>query len=203
MEFRTHGLFASPKDSSLVLEPFYKIYDARYMMYWMSISRPEYASVVKKLKAKEQEALELDKRTIDDVGTGEQQPEADHAMKESHTYANVFKDEYFREANVGGNFSYQLATKGQDNLSLMVRYWGNENKNDKRSFDILVDGQVISNENVSGKWNKDDFVNIEYPIPPALLKNKSFITVTFKGEDGNKAGRIFDLRLLKPDGEKP
>lgn len=202
--FHAPGMFPDePQYQSLVLEPFERIHDARYMMYWMSISRPEYATVVKNLKARELAALELDKRTIDDVGTGEQQPEADHAMKESHTYANVFKDEYFREANVGGSFSYQLATKGQENLSLMVRYWGNEDKNDKRTFDILVDGQVISTENISGKWNKDDFVNIEYPIPVALLKNKSVITVTFKGKEANKAGRIFYLRLLKPDGEKP
>ncbi|WP_159523605.1 glycoside hydrolase family 127 protein [Sunxiuqinia indica] len=202
--FQAPGMFPDePQYQSLVLEPFERIHDARYMMYWMSISRPEYASVVKALKAKEQEALELDERTIDNVGTGEQQPEADHSMKESNTSANVFKDEYYREASNGGYFSYQLATKGQDKLSLMVRYRGNENKNDKRSFDILVDGQVISTENVSNKRNKDDFVNVEYPIPRSLLKNKSVITVTFKGKEDNKAGRIFYLRLLKPDGEKP
>lgn len=200
LTFQASGLFPDqPNYQSLVLEPFYKIHDSRYMMYWMSLSRNEYSSTIAALKKEEQDALELDRRTIDALGTGQQQPEADHSMKESNTFSRVYKNEYYRDARNGGYFSYQMATKGLSNLSVMVRYWGNESEN--RSFDILVDDQVIATENVSGKWNKNNFMNVEYPILLSLLKNKTVITITFRARNDNNAGRIFYVRLLKPTGE--
>ncbi len=90
-----------------------------------------------------------------------------------------------------------MATKGLTGLSLMVRYWGNENGN--RTFDILVDNQIIATENVTGKWKVNKFVNLEYPIPSSILKDKSVITVTFRAKVDNVAGGVFYLRLLKPE----
>lgn len=197
LTFQASGLFPDqPNYQSLVLEPFYKIHDSRYMMYWMSLSRTEYSSVIATLTKEEQEALELDRRTIDAIATGQQQPDADHSVKVSNSFTGTFNNEYYRDARDGGYFSYQMATKGLTNLSLMVRYWGNEGGS--RTFDILIDNQVIATENISGKWNKSSFVNVEYSIPATLLNNKSVITVTFKGKAGNFAGGVFYLRLLKP-----
>lgn len=185
-----------PNYQSIELQPFYKIHDSRYMMYWMSLSRTEYSSTVEALTKEEQEALALDRRTIDAIATGQQQPEADHSVKVSNSFTGTFNNEYYRDARDGGYFSYQMATKGLTNLSLMVRYWGNEGGS--RTFDILIDNQVVATENISGKWNKSSFMNVEYPIPATLLQNKSVITVTFKGKSGNFAGGVFYLRLLKP-----
>ncbi len=197
LTFQVSGLFPDqPNYQSLVLEPFYKIHDSRYMMYWMSLSRSEFSSMIATLNKEEQEALELDRRTIDAIGTGQQQPDADHLMKGMNTNSGVYNNEHWRDASNGGYFSYQMATKGLTSLSLMVRYWGNEVGS--RTFDILIDNQVIATENISGKWNKSSFVNVEYSIPTTLLQNKSVITVTFKGKAGNYAGGIFYLRLLKP-----
>ncbi|MDR0505632.1 MAG: hypothetical protein LBH32_02280, partial [Dysgonamonadaceae bacterium] len=95
-----------------------------------------------------------------------------------------------------GWFSYNLLTKGNENLSLMVRYWGNEGGN--RTFDILIDNELLVTENIVGKWNKDEFVNVEYPIPADKVRGKASITVTFKCRPGNIAGGVFCVRLLKP-----
>ena len=168
------------------------------MMYWMSLSRTEYSTMIQTINKEEQAALELDRRTIDAVATGQQQPDADHSMKGVNTNAGVYNNEHWRDASNGGYFSYQMATKGLTNLSLMVRYWGNEGGS--RTFDILIDNQVVATENVSGKWNKSSFVNVEYPISAALLQKKSVITVTFRAKTGNYAGGVFYLRLLKPSG---
>lgn len=197
LTFQAPGLFPhEPNYQSLVLEPFYRIHDSRYMMYWMSLSRSEYTSVVDALTKEEKEAIELDQRSIDAIATGEQQPDADHSMKGSNTFTGVHNNEFYRDARNGGSFSYQMGTKGLTNLSLMVRYWGDEYGS--RAFDILVDNKVIANENISGKWKTSDFVNIEYPIPATLLHNKSIITITFQAKPGNYAGGVFYLRLLKP-----
>lgn len=197
LTFQAPGLFPDqPNNQSLVLEPFYQIHDSRYMMYWMSLSRSEYSSMIKTLNKEEQEALELDRRTIDAIATGQQQPEADHSVKGTNSNTGVHNNEHYRDARDGGFFSYQMATKSLTNLSLMVRYWGNEGGG--RTFDILIDNQVVATENLSGKWKVSNFVNVEYPIPATLLQNKSLITVTFRAKAGNYAGGVFYLRLLKP-----
>jgi len=63
------------------LEPFYKIHDARYEMYWMTLSNSQYRSYIDSLSVLEQQKADLQKRTIDFVAPGEQQPEVDHAAE--------------------------------------------------------------------------------------------------------------------------
>jgi hypothetical protein len=79
----------------------------------------------------------------------------------------------------------------------MVRYWGNESGS--RSFYIQIDGTTIATENVVGKWNKNEFVNIEYPIPNNLTEGKDTITVKFQALNTNNiVGGLFYVRLLQP-----
>ncbi len=40
MHFKAPYLFANSKDANLLLEPFYEVHDARYMMYWMVLTDP-------------------------------------------------------------------------------------------------------------------------------------------------------------------
>ena len=77
----------------------------------------------------------------------------------------------------------------------MVRYWGNESAN--RSFDILIDGALLAEENLVGKWKKAELVNVEYPIPAGMLEGKQSVTVTFRSKPGNIAGGVFHVRLVR------
>ncbi len=49
------------------------------MMYWLSLTNSGYKAYMDSLANIEKEKLALEKRTIDFVATGEQQPETDHA----------------------------------------------------------------------------------------------------------------------------
>ena len=105
----------------VVFEPFFKIHDARYMMYWMALSNKQYKTYVDSIAVLENQKLELQKRTIDFVAPGEQQPEADHAMqKQASNTGNNF-DEFWRDARSGGFFSYKLSTNNETGLSLIVQ----------------------------------------------------------------------------------
>lgn len=189
-------LFRDAKYSNLVLEPFYRIHDSRYMMYWLSMTENQYADYQAKMKAEEEKKIELDRRTVDAVGTGEQQPEVDHQMKYENSSKGNFEGEAWRDARNGGYFEYTLATEGREDLSLMVRYWGNETAN--REFDILVDGKLLVTENLVGKWKRSEFVNVEYPLPADMLKGKKEVKVTFRSHPGKVAGGVFFIRLLTP-----
>lgn len=196
LAFTAPALFPDqPQYQNLVFEPFARIHDSRYMMYWLTLSPDEYDVVMNELASDEKEALELDGQSVDKIATGEQQPDTDHKVKGENSYTGNYNNEFYRDAREGGYFSYELATGGQTNLELMVRYWGNEGGN--RTFDILIDGQVIATENISSKWKKSEFINVSYPVSSELVKGKTYVTVKFLAKPGNYAGRVFYLRMLK------
>ncbi|HSC38372.1 MAG TPA: DUF6805 domain-containing protein, partial [Chitinophagaceae bacterium] len=179
----------------VVLEPFYKIHDARYMMYWMALSNAGYRSYLDSIAAAEKQKLDLQKRTVDFVAPGEQQPEADHFIESHNSTTGNYLDEFWRDARGGGDFSYRLTTGHETNLSLIVRYWGNENGN--RKFDVYIDNEKLVTENTAGKWNLRKFQEVEYEIPGAMLKDKDHIRVKFQALPGNTAGAVYYIRLAR------
>lgn len=205
MHFKAPYLFANQRDANLLLQPFYEVHDARYMMYWMVLTDPK---ILERLEKEQKEALELDNKTVDKVAPGEQQPEVDHKMENANSTSGTANGEFYRDAGKcsggdGGYISYLLETNSEDSLSLMVRYWGNEGC--ARAFDIMIDDEKLVSENISGKWGKDEFVNEVYAIPDAMVKGKKEIRVTFKASSG-MVGGLFGVRLLrnkpKPEAEE-
>ncbi len=192
MHFTVPGLFEG-EYAGLELEPFFRIHDSRYMMYWLTMDAAEYSELKNEMKEAEALKLELDRRTVDAVIPGEQQPEADHLMKQEGSQSGHFQNEAWREARNGGYFSYTM--KVGEASSLMVRYWGDEAGS--RTFDILIDGEVLAEENPVGKWNRQRMVNHEYAIPASMLEGKENVVVTFRSRPGTTAGKVFYVRLLK------
>ncbi|HEY5508898.1 MAG TPA: DUF4986 domain-containing protein, partial [Paludibacter sp.] len=205
LNFSAPGLFVTKADSALTLEPFYRIHDSRYMMYWLTLTKAEYQAAIDKLATDQKAALLLEARTIDKVAPGEQQPEVDHKLKSLNSTTGNYQNEFWRGAGdcsggSGGFFSYNMLTKKEANLSLLVRYWGNEACT--RTFDILIDGVKLITENIVGKWNKSDFVNQEYLIPDKMSVGKDSIVVRFQAPSG-AAGGIYYLRVLRAASAVP
>ncbi|MBW6499730.1 MAG: glycoside hydrolase family 127 protein, partial [Bacteroidales bacterium] len=142
----------------IVLEPFFRIHDARYSMYWMVLTNSGYQAHLDSIALVEKEMLDLQKRTIDFVAPGEQQPEADHAMEAENSGSGNNWDEFYREARNGGFFSYRLATGREKNLELKVRYWGFEWGS--RKFDIFIDNDKLVTEDNTGRWNQSAFQDV-------------------------------------------
>lgn len=180
--------------AELTLEPFYKIHDARYMMYWLALTNSGYKAYTDSLANIEKEKLALEKRTIDQVAAGEQQPETDHAMQVEKSGKGNNLNEFFREARDGGYFSYDLATKTKTGLSLLVRYWGAEWGG--RKFDISIDDEKLITEDNTNKWNQSAFKEVVYSIPDSMIKGKTHVRVKFQALPGNTAGAVYHLRLV-------
>ncbi len=183
----------------LTLEPFSQIHDARYMMYWLALTNDGYQAYVDSLANIEKAKLALEKRTIDYVETGEQQPETDHAMELEKSRSGNNRDEFYREASNGGYFSYDLATNSETGLSLLVRYWGAEWGG--RKFDIYVDDKKLVTEDNTGRWNQSLFKNEVYNIPDSLVKGKSHVRIKFQALPGNTAGAVYVVRLLRDESQ--
>ena len=181
--------------AQIELEPFYQIHDARYMMYWMVLNPTQYQSYIDSIALLEKQKIALQKRTVDFVAPGEQQPEADHFIQQQNSNTGNFQDEFWRDARNNGYFSYSLATQNETGLQLMIRYWGNERGN--RTFDIFIDDEKLITDNITGKWNQQKFRDVEYAIPEAMIKGKKNIRVKFQAQAGNTAGSVYYIRLVK------
>jgi hypothetical protein len=176
-------------------QPFYTIHDARYMMYWMALSNEGYQSYLDSIAIIEKKKLELDKRTVDFVAPGEQQPEADHFIQQQHSNSGNSMDAFWRDARGDGYFSYQLSTNNKIGLSLLVKYWGAEWGG--RKFDIYIDDEKLITEDNTGKWNQSKFQDVLYNIPDLMIKGKDKVRIKFQGLPGNTAGAVYYIRLIK------
>lgn len=193
LNFKLNVTMINPME--LTLEPFFQIHDARYMMYWLALTNDGYQTYLDSLANLEKERLALEKRTIDYVATGEQQPETDHAMQKENSYSGNQFNEFWRDARDGGYFSYDMATNFETNLSLFARYWGAEWGG--RKFDILIDDKKLVTADNTGVWNLSKFKDVMYCIPNSMVKGKSHIRVKFQPLPGNTAGPVYFVRLLR------
>ena len=181
--------------ANIELEPFYRIHDARYMIYWMWLTESQYKNYLDSLAVVEKERIELQKRTIDYVAPGEQQPEVDHQMEKMKSTTGNFQDEFWRDTRDEGYFSYNMATNAETGLSLMVRYWGAEWGS--RKFDIFIDNEKLVTEDNTGRWNQSKFQEVKYEIPDSMVKDKKQIRVKFQALPGNTAGAVYYIRLVR------
>lgn len=197
MTYTVPNLFQG-KWADAKLEPFFRIHDSRYSIYYLTMTPSDYVGYQENLRAEEAARLALDERTIDAVQPGEQQPEVDHQMKNENSSKGNFEGEPWRNAVNGGFFEYTMNTEGRTDLSLMIHYWGNESERNN-SFDILVDGEKIVSEKLFRKWDKQEFVDVVYALPETLLNGKKTVTVRFQSAASTSAGRIFHVRLVRPE----
>ncbi|MGX5691107.1 beta-L-arabinofuranosidase domain-containing protein [Arcticibacter tournemirensis] len=181
--------------ADVVLEPFYQIHDSRYEMYWMTLSVRGYRSYIDSLSALEKQNQELEKRTIDFVAPGEQQPEADHAMERENSTSGTAMDAFWRDAKNNGYFSYSLNTNNEKSLRLLVRYGLMDAAN--RKFDIFIDDAKLATDDPIQKRDEGDFQNVQYAIPDSLVAGKKYIRIKFKANPDSSTRRVFYIRLLR------
>lgn len=197
MHFRFKGIeILNPIEGEL--QPFYTIHDARYMMYWLALSKDGYEEHLAQLAAEEAERLKLEGRTVDKVQPAEQQPETDHKMLFERSTTGNTNNVFFREAQNGGWFSYEFETQGKTDLALYVKYWGVDDWGTRR-FAILVDDEKLIELNNSRRWLSSVFKTEEYKIPASMLEGKQVIRVRFQSQRGTQVGGVYDLRLVEAE----
>lgn len=133
------------------LQPFFEIHDSRYMMYWLALGENDYKAYMQKLADEEKARQALEARTVDKVNPGEQQPETDHRMETDDSNKGNTEGIFFRDAKDGHYFSYLMQTKGETNLSLQLKFWGQDEWRTSE-FDIYVNDKLLCSVNNSHRW---------------------------------------------------
>ena len=178
------------------LQPFFEIHDSRYMMYWLALGENDYKAYMQKLADEEKARQALEARTVDKVNPGEQQPETDHRMETDDSNKGNTEGIFFRDAKDGHYFSYLLQTKGETNLSLQLKFWGQDEWRTSE-FDIYVNDKLLCSVNNSHRWRTTQFKTVDYAIPSEFVKGKKEIRVKFVAHKGKQVGQIYGVRLVK------
>lgn len=178
------------------LQPFFEIHDSRYMMYWLALGENDYKAYMQKLADEEKARQALEARTVDKVNPGEQQPETDHRMETDDSNKGNTEGIFFRDAKDGHYFSYLMQTKGETNLSLQLKFWGQDEWRTSE-FDIYVNDKLLCSVSNSHRWRTTQFKTVDYAIPSEFVKGKKEIRVKFVAHKGKQVGQIYGVRLVK------
>ncbi|TDX01256.1 hypothetical protein EDB95_2288 [Dinghuibacter silviterrae] len=186
LTFHTQGV---GKPFDITLTPFYKNYDDYYSVYWDFFTPQDWTNREAEYEAEKARRKDIDDRTIDIMRLGEMQPERDHHLDSKISYVGDESARRSRDCRNGGFFTFDM--KPGD--SLFVTAWGGDNG---RVVDIYVDDVKIATQAlVHPKPNQ--FVDLVYPIPADLVKDKTIIRVKFQAPVGKSSGSIFGVRTLK------
>ena len=196
LTFPARDLIRPREARDLALIPFFRVHDSRYMLYWRTVDAAAYDGVVTRMKADEAARLAIERRTVDQVTPGEQQPEVEHNVRSEGSTAGATHGRLFREAT--GFFAYDLRTssaRGQA-LELRVTYLAGDRG---RRFDILAGDRVIAEVDLDGR-TPDRFTDVSYPIPADVVAAapNGVLTIRFAAKPGSRTGGVYDVRLLRP-----
>lgn len=189
LHFSLSGLRLGKEELTMELEPFYKIHDSRYIIYWAQATEQELAGTQEKMQRYEQENLRLNTLTMDKVVCGEQQPESDHFIQQLNSHAGVFDDTRWREAD--GWFSYILKKQDAKNADIYIKYLTEEGP---RTTEIMVNDVIV------GKLVPDtatsDIKTARFTLTQGLEAEKQ-LNIKIKGADQNRSHKILEIRILK------
>lgn len=191
------------KVKELTLEPFNGIHHARYNCYWYAQSKEAFLN--SDLGQSEAMSAALNDRTLDYVGTGEQQSEAGHLASYSNgSGTGNYQGEFYRDAQANGYIQYVLVNtqKVRKNLSIMCRFTVADKG---RKGTITIDGTKIADvtvPEVAGTQESAGFYNVEYRIPAELLKKadgtlKDSLTFRITASSSTLCPGLYYVRLIR------
>jgi hypothetical protein len=190
LTFQTQGV-GRPGDVTLI--PFYVIHDRSYAVYWDCVTEREWRDREKETKSEQARLRSLRSRTVDSLLVGETSAERAHRLEGEMTTIGHYRGRTWRQAAGPGWFSFEMNSRPDARLQLVVTYWGSEAE--KREFDIVVDGRIVATQELS-RNSPGNFFDATYPLPSDLTRGKGSLMVRFSPHRGAIAGRVFGCRLV-------
>jgi hypothetical protein len=86
-------------------------------------------------------------------------------------------------------------------MILVVTYYSGERGRGGASFDILVDGEHLSHQEVT-RSSPPRFFDVEYPINASIIKGKKKVTVRFQAAEGSYIASVFGIRMIRRDSDE-
>lgn len=201
LSFSAGSLLQGPDGApmpDLVLEPFFRVHDSRYVLYWPCSTPAEAKARRERLALEERERLALQARTVDAVAPGEQQPESDHGFAGEGIETGLNKGRRWRHATAW--FSYRLNDPKREGRLLRLAFSALD---DGRRFSVWVNDRRLADLTLRADEATDrapgaEIYSRDFPLPEDWPRAADgAVRVRLVAEPGSIAGGIYDLRLLR------
>lgn len=181
LEFKLYGIYPS-RYEGMLLKPFYKTHECRYMVYWEVVSKDELKQRRDELAKAEEERIKLDNATADVVVCGEQQPESDHFIEMDNSVIGSEQGTPWRETRSW--FLYKMKSNGKPVNAVMLKSFQASSKNAV----LYVNGVKVGD--VDGK----NTLNV-LKLPKELLKASEWEVKIMRGTS-DVTPRFCSVRLI-------
>lgn len=185
------GLGEQGRPRDLALRPYLEQHRNRTAVYFRRLTPDQWAEAEPSLVAEAKARADIRDRTVDIIRFGEQQPEVDHALTASPGTQDSGNLTVRSRVLNKGFIAFQMAT-APGPLSLQVTYDGSARN---KRFAILVEGQEIASETLSGE--RTSTLNVKtYAVPEALTRGRDKIAVRFEMA-ANQWAAVFEARVFR------
>ncbi len=199
--FRTKGVSREPNAEGKVrdveLIPFYRMGARSYAVYWDTYDSDAWAKKQAEYRAEAEHQRVVEAASVAFVQPGRESTEKGfnyQSGKGTTTHWNMG-----RTARASRSwFSYDLAVDPSHPMSLVATYYTADRRTLPASFEILVDGEKVADEQVE-RSDPGRFMDGTYAIPASLVKGKKKVTVRFQAKEGSQVGAVYGVRVVKSD----
>ena len=192
--FRSEGV---GRDREVELQPFYQLHRKRYAAYWDLFTPEGWAAKSAEIARERERQRQLEAATVAFVQPGEMQPERDFNLQGEDTAPARVKGRACRRGSKW--FSFDLPVEPARPMALVVTYIRDEWQ--RRTFDILIDGEKVADQVIPAR-GPEEFFDVEYRLPAAVVAGKERVTVRFQATGGNEIAAVFGIRMIRA-GEQP
>ncbi|MBE5928623.1 MAG: hypothetical protein E7267_04515 [Lachnospiraceae bacterium] len=188
-----------PGSKDITLKPFFEFVSEEYMVYWNLYTEQQYNGSAGENNSF---ASRLDSATYDKVQPNNSQSETEHNLQiTGDSQSGVWQDKGWRSAEDVSSFSYDLKVHSTSENYLLSVFYGDEYSNNKtRTFDILVDGELLVTYTLNHNRPNDPWEYHYLQLPSRLTSGKDKVTVTYRSnEKGFTAGGVFEVRTVSTE----
>lgn len=199
--FRTAGVGREPDADGKVhdvdLVPFYRLHRRVYATYWDLLTPSEWEAKRAEFGREAERLRRLDAATVAEVKPANRASEAQFHYEGGKDATVQRMSGRFGRASRSA-FSYQLPVEAGHPMALVATYYSADRRTSPASFEILVDGQRIAEQEVP-RTDPGRFYDVTYDVPAGLVQGKPAVTVKFQSKTGSQVAAVYGLRMVRKD----
>jgi len=182
------------------LVPFYRLHRRTYSTYWDVFTEAEWADQRAAYAAEAAHRQRLEAATVAYLEPGEVvfEREFNYQGGPDATAARI-------EGRPGRRarswFSYDVPVDPDHPTTLIVTYYSDDRRGTPAAFEIQVDGGRVARQDL-GLTDPPRFFEVEYPVPPDLVRGKRTVTVRFQASEGRQVATVFGVRVIRGDAQR-
>ena len=199
--FRTAGVGREPNAEGKVhdvdLVPFYRLHQRVYATYWDVLTPPAWEARHAGYVTEAERLRKLDAATVAEVKPVNKASEAQYHFEGGKDVTVQRMNGRLGRASRTG-FSYTIPVEAGHPMALVATYYSADRRTSPASFEVLVDGQKIADQEVP-RTDPGRFYDVTYAVPAALVQGKPAVTVKFQSKAGSQVAAIYGLRMVRAD----